>query len=281
MEIKIKEASNNSYEIVKTKELLEITFKKKFNIEYLNWLYKENPSGDAITYNAWHNNNIVAHYTVVPMKFKYNTSSGICALTLNTATHPSYTGKGLFQKLANLTYEKATREQCSFIYGVANSQSTWVFENKLGFQNYGPLYVKFGFGDLNRSVKDDSKISINWNTEILKWRLNRPGSNYNITKSQNNIKIWKKFFLFKILMYEFEDKIKFQNKQLNNNKFYRPISVYIGNDSSRTKNNLFYFDFPKIFKPSPLNLIFKKLNNKDQDYETNPMVIEPLGFDIF
>ena len=82
-------------------------------------------------------------------------------------------------------------------------------------------------------------------------------------------------------MFESEDKINFQDIELGQDKFYRPISVYIGNDSSYTKNKLFYFDFPKIFKPSPLNLIFKKLNNKDQDYETNPMVIEPLGFDIF
>ena len=49
-------------EIGRIKILLEKAFGKKFNIDYLKWLYIDNPNGKAITYNILDKDKIVNYY---------------------------------------------------------------------------------------------------------------------------------------------------------------------------------------------------------------------------
>jgi len=281
MEIKIKEGINDLYELEKTKKLLEFTFKKNFTIEYLNWLYNENPFGSAITYNAWADGKIVAHYTVIPMQYNYTDFDGICGLSLNSATHPLFKGKGLFKNLANLTYQKANNRNFSFIYAVANNQSTWIFENKLKFKNFGSLDVKFGFKNFEKTSYKKFIISINHNNKFLQWRLSRPNTNYHITKLKEYILIWKKIFIFKFLMCKLKQNEIKSETNLSSYKYFSPISIYIGNSINFKNSKSFYINFPRIFKPSPLNLIFKNLDSKITILKKNLIKIDLIDFDIF
>ena len=95
----------------------------KFSEEYLLWQYFDNPNGVVIGFNAWYCDEIVAHYSIIPTIFKKSDIYYKGCLSLNTATSPYHQQKGLFIKLARLTYEKAAKNNCDFVYGIANKNS--------------------------------------------------------------------------------------------------------------------------------------------------------------
>ena len=57
---------NTNEELKKLSILLTKVFKKKFDLNYLIWLYRDNPNGEAITFNISKNKKIVGHYAVIP-----------------------------------------------------------------------------------------------------------------------------------------------------------------------------------------------------------------------
>ena len=68
MNFDIKEFVLDEKTIERQANLLSKVFKdkKKFNKFYLHWLYKKNPLGEAIGFDAYDNNrNLVAHYAAI------------------------------------------------------------------------------------------------------------------------------------------------------------------------------------------------------------------------
>src|SRR6185437_17001119 len=39
---------------------------RRFDLKFIEWLYRDNPNGQAIGYNAFHGDDVAAHYVVVP-----------------------------------------------------------------------------------------------------------------------------------------------------------------------------------------------------------------------
>ena len=76
-----------------------------YKAEYLRWLYRANPAGAVVGFDAWDGEILAAHYACVPARMLIGGRACRALLSLNTATHPSYQGKGLFTKLAAATYE--------------------------------------------------------------------------------------------------------------------------------------------------------------------------------
>ena len=149
---------------------------KKFSPPSIDWLYANNPAGKAIGFNAFDGKRLVAHYVCIPSSINLNGSSVKAILSLNTATHPSYQGKGLFTKLAEMTYAAATELDYAAVYGVANANSTPGFIRKLGFQLIGPLMAKLGIGSLNVDFSRLESIQFYrlWNEADLSWRASNP-----------------------------------------------------------------------------------------------------------
>ena len=86
-------------------------------------------------YFAYDNKKPIAFYGVVPTLMKYKNQTEIAAQSVNTMTHPDYTGKGLFTELAKLTYVKAAKAGITFIWGFPNQNSAYGFLNKLGWSS--------------------------------------------------------------------------------------------------------------------------------------------------
>ncbi|KTD58728.1 hypothetical protein Lsai_1335 [Legionella sainthelensi] len=130
--------------------LMNICFPKAkiFNIQYMRWLYIDNPEGSVIGFNVWDRDQLVAHYACIPAQIQINSTPVKAMLSLNTATHPNYQGKGLFTKLANMTYETAYKEGFTAVFGVSNENSSYGFQ-KLGFQFLRPLEARLGLGSLH------------------------------------------------------------------------------------------------------------------------------------
>jgi len=270
-------SNNTDNEIKKIAILLTKVFKKKFSTNYLKWLYVQNPQGKAISCNIHHKNKIVGHYAVIPTKIIINQKKYKSALSLNTAVDDNFKGKGFFKIMADKTYKQANRKGISLIYGVSNNQSTKLFEKYFKFKNLGSLDVKIGFGKNNEASK--KKIKIYWDKKSLKWRTLHPNNEYNIINyKKKKIINYNLMKLMNINMGEFlTDDLRTKKDKYNNF-----LNLYIGIGKTY-KNNLFYFNLPKLFKPSPLNFIIKNLKNNSLNkfFKRKNLLFQLLDFDAF
>lgn len=148
----------------------------KLTAEYLQWQYVENPAGRVVGFDAFRDNQLAAHYIVIPRSYLLQGTPIRGALSANTATHPSHQGKGLFVKLAMLTYEDAATRGFKFVTGAANSNSIGGFVRKLGFRALGNIRLLVSLkgrfprlDDLVLNTRDDA-----W----LMWRLANPSRQY-------------------------------------------------------------------------------------------------------
>jgi hypothetical protein len=225
-------------------ELLTKSFPNFYpTVAYLNWLYFENPRGVVIGYDAYDGENLVAHYACIPIKI--NAFNRNTLLSLNTATDPSYQGRGLFSVLANKTFESAA-ESFANVVGVANSKSVGGFVKHLGFSAIGNLDLRIG--PLSRQI-DGTKV---YSQEDLEWRSSCPGRPLSIVSRGlgSNMVIAKPYKLAPVLK-----AIVFNEGEVTKNSLYGGIGLTL--DWRRGFNPM--LKLPGRLKPSPLVLIFKPL----------------------
>lgn len=234
------------------------------NMEYLKWLYFDNPDGNVQGFDAFYNGLLVGHYACIPVQCEIDGSLRKGLLSLNTATHPMYQGKGLFTQLAQMTYEKAISDNFKFVYGVANQNSTHGFVKKLGFELITPLDTYLLIGNIEIQENPQHRFKRSWTKETIKWRLSNPRKSYK----------------------NFNQLISVDTGKLNINciatfssvkSFLIYPSLFIGLKQIRSTLKI---KIPDMLKPSPLNLIFRSLGSKDQlaakDFE-----IQFLDFDAY
>ena len=172
---------------------------RKITYEYIQWLYFENNSGDVIGFNAKFQGEAVAHYAVIPYLYRPNIRAGH---SVNTATLKKHGGRGLFTKLAELTYEKAFNDGLGFISGVANKNSIYGFEKKLGFEKVGNVKLTFMLKTM-LTAKICEKLAFHSN---LNWRLKNPSQKYYVsTVGDFNFIFCKRSGLFVLLGTSSED----------------------------------------------------------------------------
>ena len=59
--------------------------KQGYTIEFLNWLYNENPNGPSIINNVYENEKIIAHFALVPITVLFNNKTYKSALSVFTS----------------------------------------------------------------------------------------------------------------------------------------------------------------------------------------------------
>ena len=271
---------NTDQELKKIGLLLTKVFKKKFELNYLKWLYSDNPHGKAITFNISKNENIVGHYAVIPSEICINNKIYKAALSLNTAVDDNFRGKGFFKIMAKKTFEKCVKKKIKFIFDVSNNQSTKLFIRDFNFKNFGELNVMFGVGKINQN-SNKIKFKVNWDNKSFNWRLSNPRTKYTIDHNKKNkIDIYKKLYrIINVHMGEFKKK---STSKLKNNNNFNFLNLYVGLGGGNLKN-LFSFNLPKTLKPSPLNFILKDLssNNNNLKLKRKNIFFQLLDFDAF
>ena len=291
--ITIRYGTLDSIEIMSVVELLNLVFSKSgnFTYEYLDWLYKKNPEGQAITYNAISEGKIVGHYAVIPVEYMLFGRAIKGCLSLNTAVNPEYKKKGLFTDLAKKTYNKAYKLGYEFIFAIANSNSIHGFTSKLKFQLVGDLdvYLKYKF---NFSIKKDFATNdLNeelifhniWSEKKLKWRILRPNSNYKYS-IKNSYKIFCNTNIptLDISIYDSAESESFLNliktDCIKKNRNLNPFYIWIGLNGSK-RNNLYYL--PTYMRPAPLHMIFRDLTDQRRVLDINKVKLSIFDFDAF
>jgi len=260
----------------------------KFTPAYLRWLYADNPDGAACGFDAWDGTRLAAHYVCVPGIAEIGGAPVRVLLSLNTATHPDYQGKGLFTKLAALTYERAAGQGYDAVYGVANANSTPGFIRKLGFQLVRPLEARLGIGGI--SVRPPSQPAAAGFERVrspaaLAWRCANPD---NPVSMRRRGKVWQ--FAAPALSgtcaYA-ELALPAGHWQIASPTAaatasgWSPLRLYLGLVPDATRNFSTYISIPQRLRPSPLNLIYRSLSGRVAQLDPAAICFSFLDFDAY
>ncbi|MDI1257438.1 MAG: GNAT family N-acetyltransferase [Flavobacterium sp.] len=114
------------YRAVYGKEIALEHVTRKFDTKYL--------IDGFFGFFAYDGSKPIAFYGAIPVQMCYKNKTEIAAQSVNTMTHPDYRGKGLFIKLAKMTYEKMAEAGIRFVWGFPNQHSEPTFLNKLDWE---------------------------------------------------------------------------------------------------------------------------------------------------
>lgn len=221
---------------------------KTFSSEVFKHWYVDNPYGHAISFNAFDDDKMVAHYVCITKKMCVGNRIVDGILSMATVTHPNYRGRGLFKTLAKMTYDYARDNGYEFVIGVANANSFPGFMKYFPFQFIGQLEFKVGFG--SHIKKDDDKIfSGYWSEDALKWRCKK-------TYKQSGDTLIGDHGRFSHTLVGCFDEDSISRVKLPKNSFSLKPSLYIGLGG---RPQGIFIKMPKFIKHSPFNLIFMDL----------------------
>ncbi len=298
-------------EIKQTQKLLAEVFPRqgKYAVPgYLQWEYEGSPSGKAIQSNEDDQLGRFGHYGLVPQRWVVNGERALYALSLNTAVSERARGRGVFTRLAGLTYEAARRQNVQAVIAVANRESTHGFTASLGFDLIGQLPVvvhpkatgsgwkelevisRSEFTELldepNWGRIPDSGVWRRWGGGELAWRLADPAHQYMFVVDQQAAAVVHCFRQFGLRIAVIVKVFVRNGAVLDLGPFARRVarltrstaSLYAGiNPAVRVAGP----KIPARFRPSPLNFVVKSLVDGVPAAEFVPSEFEFLDFDAY
>lgn len=225
--------------------------KHNYTVDFFKRWYIENPMGRVVSFNAFCEDELVAHYACVPIRMNIKGGISLGLLDIFTVTHPEHRGRGLFRQLAQASYDYAKNQGFEFVIGVANANSFPGYMKYFQFSFISRLEVKMGCG--TNIVPDGEKdFSVFWDKEGMNWRLNCGKANY----SRNSNSILGQYNSFvQTYMGSFSEDLLSSSNVRNKGWLWRP-RLYVGLGA---RFNSRYFKIPKFIKHSPFNLIFLDL----------------------
>ena len=258
----------------------------KYSRDYLDWLYRCNPDGLVVGYDARDGDRLAAHYVCIPARARVGGQEVKILLSLNTATHPDYQGKGLFTQLAERTYMAGADLGYDCVYGVANANSTPGFVRKLSFQLLGPLRAMVGLGALGIDFTKTNALQFqhSWSSTALAWRCASP-VNPVIVRTERNRTVFLAPALFGGVCMATAEII---DEAINTETFVdirggiaSPLRLFVGMVPSAAQRWAIYAGIPKIFRPSPLNLIYRSLSGRVKSIDPDAIFFNFLDFDAY
>jgi len=109
---------------------------------YLSWLYDENPFGRGFTASADEDGRRMAHYAVVPQRYRNRDGEAKMVFSLNACTRSGAQRKGYFSTLGEQVYAEAAEWGALGVIGISNANSTPPVVKRLDFRLLGPLPVR-------------------------------------------------------------------------------------------------------------------------------------------
>jgi hypothetical protein len=181
---------------------------------YLRWLYDENPYGPAIQRGVDEDGVRVAHYALIPQRYRGTEGIVPAAFSLHAVTRSGTQRKGYFRELGAEIYEEASGAGWQFSSGVCNDKSIGAVTKYMGWKTPGPLPVKLcvpmhtgrgvtshpvdtalldsdRFAELTAGL-DDFPVE-QWTnsntTEYLRWRLACPSTRFVLHASDDLVAV--------------------------------------------------------------------------------------------
>lgn len=252
---------------------------------YLRWLYRENPSGPVIGYDAFVGERLAGHYVCVPADMFLFGQRRRAMLSLNTATHPEFQGRGLFTELARRTYALGAEKGFSFVYGVANANSTPGFTRKLGFQLVSPLEAKISMGRLAKvdwpAACQQASIRGDWTGTRLAWRAASPRNQIRIARVEEGVFAAHARTGYPGIVVCGEVPVS-QQPTSSKLEAVPPLPrLFLGLLPAGTFRRGLSISVPDALRPSPLNLIYRSLDDEHASVPTEEISLNFLDFDAY
>lgn len=253
------------------------------NSKYLSWLYRGNPDGEVVGYDAFDGEQIVAHHAFIPSTIQLYGKKVKGLLGVNVATHPAYQGKGLYAKLGEMALQSGAEKGFACAYCVANANSTPGVVRKLKFQLVQPLDAKIGFGSLNIQTSPDvTQFTREWTQDSLNWRCSNPNNPVFWEKSSRVCRLYAKSVNQLIPVYtELHPDVLPSVISKGNPLRLSPIRLFIGLVPGEPVHFKKYFPIPGRLKPSPLNFVFRSLNQESMKLDKGAVCFSFLDFDAY
>jgi hypothetical protein len=144
-------------------KLLNSTFENWGDLEYWKWRYKKNPAGSPIIWVAQVGDEIVGHYSIIPVIMKVGNAYVTGSFACHAATHRDYREKGVFSSVVNRCLQDAGEKAIPITYGFANTGLGPTYER---YERMGQICL------LGRMVK-----VLDWETLLAKYVRNKFLSN--------------------------------------------------------------------------------------------------------
>lgn len=254
---------------------------------YVDWCYRRNPLGPAVGRNAWEGGRLAAHYVTIPVRARLFGGEARGVLSLHTATHPDYQGRGLFTRLAEATYREAREAGYEFVVGVANASSTPGFLRKLDFQLVAPLDVRIGLGAPAPARSDpDAAFERVWNESELAWRLACPAREYRRTAGAGGVTVYAptgRYGIWVEVASRPADECQTGSPlaKLEPLGLRNPVRLWMGLDRTREWTAQPWIRLPDAAKPSPLNLIYRDLKEPGRTLDPARVRFAAIDFDAY
>ena len=254
------------------------------NAAYLRWLYVDNPDGLVVGFDAFSGERLAAHYACIPVHLNLFGQACKGLLSLNTATHPDYQGKGLFTKLASRTYDFAAENGFQGVYGIANANSTPGFVKKLGFTLIGPLEARLGVGSLAiidwKKAAELAQFQRVWDVDRLHWRSSNP-ANRVVVAAANDCEIQIRAATDKPLISAWARVGgAFAGVPTSSAALSRG-SLFLGLLPTGACRFRWSLNIPERMRPSPLNFIFRALHGSGRAHESSGIICSFIDFDAY
>lgn len=257
----------------------------QYSCDYLDWLYRCNPDGQVVGFDARDGDLLVAHYVCIPACAQVGGEVVKVLLSLNTATHPDYQGKGLFTQLAERTYSTGVALGYDCIYGVANANSTPGFIRKLKFQLVGRLQAMVGFGPLGIDFNSLNRLHFrrSWNSHSLTWRCSAPLRPVIFQKKHGRRIFLAPALAGRVCMATAEIDEEFITADLVDTAggISSALRLFIGLIPPAAQLPSLYVDIPQALRPSPLNLIYRSLSGRIEFLDPDNIFFNFLDFDAY
>lgn len=254
-EIRLLQFNDGDKSLQKVVDLQNLVYKGKhsFTIKGFKKWYLENPMGRVISFNAFYGEELVAHYACIPYKMEIEGREVLGLFDMATVTHPDHRGKGLFTKLARITYDYAKEQGFEFVIGIANANSFPGYMKHFPFTFVGQLDVKIGYGRDIVPVENKTFYAC-WDKESLAWR-----TKINTYQKGDDCIIGQRGCFVRTFMGHFDNNLltNVSLPQIKEGSGIKPM-LYVGLGA---KIKGLYFTIPKYIKHSPFNLIFLDLTN--------------------
>jgi GNAT superfamily N-acetyltransferase len=252
---------------------------------YLKWLYADGPDGEAIAANLDDDAGRAGHYVVIPCTLRERGRDVAAALSLNTAVHERARGGGVFTRLAQQAYEDAAARGVEVVVGVANANSTPGFTRRLAFDLLGPLPAQVLLPAPGRRVPiadglpDDARLAplldaaaeageatARWRPETLRWRLAAPRADYAVhdggdwiavttVDRSGRVPVAVVLAVLASRLLSTAESSALVRRACRRHR--APLALHVGHNDRLALRGL---PLPERLRPSPLNLIFRRLS---------------------
>ncbi len=255
---------------------------RRFNLPFIEWLYRDNPNGQAIGYNAFFDGEAVAHYVVIPFQVELEGELKTSALALNAGVDERHRGQSLFRKLAEMTHRHAAEIGVDHIVAIANANSTPGFIRHLGFDLVTPLDVRLCLDPPRPGVAPPRlQWRRRWRVEDLSWRLDNPGGHYWLSTHKDFACIvgtTKYPGIRAVLKVESDPSLCRQAETQLRRRLSWPPLLWFGKCSGLTFRAT--IDVPMRLRPSPFNLVFHDLTSQGRHLVPERIHFEAADFDV-